>query len=173
MARGMAGWTYSAPPPPAGHGLDLAGRVVTGKPEIEWYGAAVWHWTRKGARLWCESVGETIAADVRASMSQAYPPASTPGTPPAVRTGQLKASIGYQVVEFPLSCEVRIGTMKGTIGDIYGRIHELGGIITNGFGKGIRIVMPARPFLRPALYRNVGMLGRKLKGIFGMLFGTS
>jgi len=38
---------------------------------------------------------------------------------------------------------------------VYGPIHEFGGVIANGWGRGIRIEMPRRPFLRPALDDNV------------------
>lgn len=45
--------------------------------------------------------------------------------------------------------EVQIGT-----GVVYARIHELGGVIPNAFGRNIIINVPARPYLRPALDEN-------------------
>lgn len=38
--------------------------------------------------------------------------------------------------------ETRVGTNL-----IYGAIHQMGGEIANGWGRGIRITMPARPYL--------------------------
>ena len=37
---------------------------------------------------------------------------------------------------------------------VYARIHELGGIIKNAFGRGIIVHIPARPYLRPAMDEN-------------------
>ena len=37
---------------------------------------------------------------------------------------------------------------------VYARIHELGGIIKNAWGRGIIVHMPARPYLRPAMDEN-------------------
>jgi len=37
---------------------------------------------------------------------------------------------------------------------VYARIHELGGIIKNAWGRGVIVHMPARPYLRPAMDEN-------------------
>lgn len=44
---------------------------------------------------------------------------------------------------------VSIGTNKE-----YAGIHEYGGVITDGWGNGVTIIMPPRPYLRPALEDN-------------------
>ena len=64
----------------------------------------------------------------------------------AVRTGRLRRSIHYRVIVNQQVIKAEIGTNVR-----YGRIHEYGGTIANGFGRGIRIEMPACSFLRPSV----------------------
>ena len=45
----------------------------------------------------------------------------------------------------------------------YGPVHEYGAIIENGFGKGIRIMIPKRPWLEPSLEEN----RKKIMALFG------
>jgi hypothetical protein len=71
-----------------------------------------------------------VANDAKISLSEAYPPASSPGEPPHRRTGRLRASVAFEVDGFV----GRVGTNVH-----YGRILEL--------NRG-------RPWLRPALMRN-------------------
>lgn len=68
-----------------------------------------------------------------------------PGGSPRVRTGTLRRSIG---MEMPSNDVVRIGS------DVeYAAIHEYGGTVhVAPFGKGAKrpIIIPARPYFRPA-----------------------
>ena len=67
-----------------------------------------------------------------------------------IRTGALVNSIIVdEVKKSETRAEVGIGTNL-----VYARIHELGGIIKNAFGRGITVHMPARPYLRPAMDEN-------------------
>lgn len=63
-------------------------------------------------------------------------------------TGKSSGTLGgsITIIPNPAKLEASIGPSV-----IYGRIHELGGVIEDGFGKGIRIVMPKRAYLQPAL----------------------
>jgi len=47
--------------------------------------------------------------------------------------------------------EVAVSTSSDVV---YARIHELGGIIENAFGRGIHVEMPARPYLFASLLKN-------------------
>lgn len=46
------------------------------------------------------------------------------------------------VQNYTTGTTVRVGTNL-----VYGAIHQFGGTITNGFGRGISITIPARPYL--------------------------
>lgn len=58
-----------------------------------------------------------------------------------VKTGRLRDSVTHKVFITPESVEGTIGTNV-----VYGRIHEVGGVA----GRGLRSVIPARPYLLPA-----------------------
>ena len=67
-----------------------------------------------------------------------------------MRTGALVNSIIVDKIKKSKTfAQVGIGTNL-----VYARIHELGGIIKNAFGRGIIVHMPARPYLRPAMDEN-------------------
>ncbi len=67
-----------------------------------------------------------------------------------MRIGTLVNSIIVDAIKKTKTlAEVGIGTNI-----IYARIHELGGIIKNAWGRGIIVHMPARPYLRPAMDEN-------------------
>ena len=67
-----------------------------------------------------------------------------------IRTGALVNSITVdEGKQTKTRADVGVGTNM-----IYARIHELGGIIKNAWGRGITAHMPARPYLRPALDEN-------------------
>lgn len=85
-----------------------------------------------------------------------------------VRTGRLRGSITSAV-------DIKGDTVLGRIGTnvIYARIHELGGIIMPKTAKALRfqvapgewrtaqkVVMPARPFLRPAIMDRLEDMSR-------------
>jgi len=69
-----------------------------------------------------------------------------------MRTGALVNSI---ITERGKRSKTRAEANIGT-NLVYARIHELGGIIKNAFGRGIIVHMPARPYLRPAMDENEG-----------------
>ena len=64
----------------------------------------------------------------------------------AVRTGRLRKSIHHRITVSANKTTAQIGTNL-----VYGRIHEYGGTISNGFGRGLRIEMPERAYLRPSV----------------------
>jgi len=67
-----------------------------------------------------------------------------------MRTGALVNSIIVDKIKKSKTfAQVGIGTNL-----VYARIHELGGIIKNAFGRGIIVHMPARPYLRPVMDEN-------------------
>ena len=86
------------------------------------------------------------------------------------RTGRLRGSITQDV-------KIEGNKVVGTIGTdvVYGRIHELGGVIKPKKAKLLRfripgvgwrsakeVIMPARPFLRPSLDDNMSDITRIL-----------
>lgn len=74
-----------------------------------------------------------------------------------VREGFLRASILKQVL-------MENGKIVGTVGtnSDYGRIHELGGRA----GRGHKSLIPARPFLLPALLKNIEGIKKYFKDSF-------
>ncbi|MBW1666717.1 MAG: phage virion morphogenesis protein [Deltaproteobacteria bacterium] len=98
-----------------------------------------------------------------------------------VRTGHLRRSIRSQTVIRGDEVEGRIGTNV-----LYARIHEKGGVITPkrakvlrfqipgvGWRSAKRVVMPARPFLRPAIMDSLEAIskaiGKEIETAFGKL----
>ncbi len=86
------------------------------------------------------------------------------------RTGRLRNSITHDV-------RIQGDKVIGTIGTnvVYGRIHELGGVIRPkvkqllrfhipgvGWRSAKEVTIPARPFLRPALEDNLGEIKKIL-----------
>lgn len=91
-----------------------------------------------------------VEAEAKAAFTSAHsrgtPTPSSPGTPPAVVTGTLRRSILSETPE-------RIGF--GYVGrvyptTVYARVQELGGAT----GRNHAAVLPARPYLKPALDRK-------------------
>lgn len=78
----------------------------------------------------------------RGSVSGKNHVASKPGEPPNNDTGVLKNNI-ETVSTGPLTAEVQSKAP-------YAAIHEFGGTIEDGFGKGVKITLPERPYMRPA-----------------------
>jgi phage gpG-like protein len=79
---------------------------------------------------------------LRGSSKSAGGQPSPPGEPPAQMTGSLRKSIGEQVE--PSERAVFVGVASDNPANQYAMIHEFGGPIKGG-------MMPARPYLRPAL----------------------
>ena len=78
----------------------------------------------------------------RGSVSGANHAPSAPGEPPNNDTGVLKNNI-ETISTGPLTAEVQSKAP-------YAVIHEYGGTIEDGFGKGVKITLPERPYMRPA-----------------------
>ena len=71
--------------------------------------------------------------------------------------GALRASITHQFF-------FKKGVVEGAVGtnSDYGRIHELGGYA----GRGRRVLIPARPYLFPALLENIEKIKKMFKEKF-------
>ena len=78
----------------------------------------------------------------RGSVSGANHKPSKAGTAPNNDTGVLKNNI-ETISTGPLTAEVQSKAP-------YAVIHEYGGTIEDGFGKGVKITLPERPYMRPA-----------------------
>lgn len=94
--------------------------------------------TRKAAQKTMFNLAEEYCNEVRHLIRKPYPPASEPGEPPRQRTGNLYESIGHE-------------SRKGDIDRRAGPSGEIGPIarwLELGTAR-----MPARPYLRPALFR--------------------
>ena len=76
------------------------------------------------------------------SVSGAGHVASKPGEAPNRDTGDLQAGL-ENIQTGPLTAEVRATAAHSAP-------LEFGAVVTNGFGKGIKITIAARPFMRPA-----------------------
>lgn len=63
-------------------------------------------------------------------------------------TGQSKGTLGRSLQIVPDRAQFRAAIGPSVV---YGAIHEFGGIITNGWGRGIKIRIPKRAYLQPAL----------------------
>jgi hypothetical protein len=76
------------------------------------------------------------------------PTPSAPGTPPSLVTGNMLRSVDEYGPYYDSESSV-----TGVVGvaAVQARIQELGGVIENGFGQGIRIELPARPYVAPAI----------------------
>lgn len=102
--------------------------------------------------------GKSLGAD-HAKGEGGFPKSSTPPAPPFVRSGNLRASISH--------AKTSAGTV--VVGPVaqawYGRVHEFGariavtakmrGFLAATFGVWVKksvIIIPKRPFMRPALY---------------------
>jgi phage gpG-like protein len=104
-----------------------------------------------------EAAGITLSREVRrllnlrGSSKSAGGQPSPPGEPPARMTGNLWRSIGKQVELSERA--VYVGVESDNPANQYAMIHEFGGPIEGG-------MMPARPYLRPALANSTENLNR-------------
>jgi len=83
-----------------------------------------------------------------------------------VGEGNLRATINHDI-----SVNYIKGTVEGSVGanKVYARIHELGGYA----GPGRKVLIPARPYLLPALLKNVKKVKDMLKENFWKLVGKA
>lgn len=106
------------------------------------------------------AIRKSAIASIRVS-----PNPSSPGLPPHTRkprgkrrgTGRLKSSIRFEVNK--KEGYALIGPISSVLGDI-ARAHEFGGRYKKGN-------YPARPFMRPALERNLHRFAGSYAGNFG------
>ena len=87
-----------------------------------------------------KKAGPQMTSMMRKLASTPYPPASVPGGPPAMRSGNLLSSLEYDITVQESSATLRVGDLKGKVP--YFRYLEFG---TNK--------MAPRPLLRPVLHR--------------------
>ena len=136
---------------------------------VIWHGPAVRARIDAGIQRNLTAAALFVVRQVKLSLSGGRP-ASRPGKPPHKLTGTLSRSITHEVT----TSRARVGTNLK-----YARIHEVGGIIRpktapalvfkTADGSWVRtqkVIMPARPYLRPAVYKNrraiKKFLGRKI-----------
>lgn len=78
--------------------------------------------------------------------NRGFDPPNPPPGPLAIRQGNLARTV--RVGDMRWSGRKVTGTLEAGSGEVlYARIHEMGGLT----GRGGRVLMPARPYLRPAL----------------------
>ena len=84
----------------------------------------------------------------------------TKGRPLNVRSGRLRSSIAVGPLEF------KDKTIMGRVGTdvVYGKTHEFGAKIKNGFGRGVLINIPKRPWLEPAFDRTKDRIAKLFSG---------
>ena len=97
----------------------------------------------------------------RGSVSGANHVASKPGEPPNNDTGVLKNNI-ETISTGPLTAEVQSKAP-------YAVIHEYGGTIEDGFGKGVKITLPERPYMRPAAKKMKPVVAEHVKVILDIV----
>lgn len=107
--------------------------------------------------------GRARAGLSRASHRRGTPTPSAPGSPPALVTGVLRSSFA---VTGPVG---DAGSWTSVLGPTapYARVQELGGVT----GRGHAVVLPARPYLRPAaeaVRRDPALIG-----VFARMWGAA
>jgi hypothetical protein len=105
--------------------------------------------TRLGRNM--EEVMQFLEKFTVSIVSDPWPPASDPNTPPHLRTGVLRASIGHDVQISPGRVTGRLGVRQGPA-DEYALPLELG-----------HDNVAPRPFLRPTLLLNRRAIERGLR----------
>ena len=92
---------------------------------------------------WCKQLnvaGILLSNQVKQELGKVSPPASSPGEPPGLRTGELRRSIAWEVDGESLKC--RVGSNKS-----YSKYLEMG-----------TSKMDARPYLKPVVEANQGVI---------------
>ena len=95
-----------------------------------------------------------IMRDAKASIERSAEP-SLPGDPPHTRRGQLRRAIRYDATKDGAV----IGPLASMVGDA-GAAHEFGGVFR-------REQFPARPFMGPALDRELNNFAGEFAGSIG------
>lgn len=100
--------------------------------KLKWYGKKQKKVIRDAIHRAQIAEGVQLVADIRKTINTAYPPASTPGTPPHKRTGNLSREV--QFWDNKRTFEIEIGV---TVDALYGLFLDEG-----------TVKMKARPFLK-------------------------
>lgn len=108
---------------------------------------------RNGVTDGLYAVRNQFVSDVEKSISDAYPPASAPGSPPHMRTGELFAGVGGEVVSSQDFIELTL------FDDVHYAIY-----LEEGTSK-----MAARPFFNPAFSRTAKMITGDISKAIGKL----
>lgn len=123
---------------------------------VEEFNAALVAWANRAAQATeagLEDAGRYVQQEIQAALERSeYPPASEPGTPPAIRGGGLRDSV--EVVVHALINW--IGQARIYPSTVYARIHELSGWA----GRGHRSFLPKRPYVEPTLEESRDEVGR-------------
>lgn len=99
--------------------------------------------TRKATEAGVKTAGTELKGEIQANLVRLeYPPASPPGEPPALRSGNLRDRVHQRTVELARGYQERVFPSA-----VYARIHELSGWA----GAGHRSFLPKRPYVGPAL----------------------
>lgn len=102
-----------------------------------------------------EEAGEFLENEVKQDVSTPYPPASSPGHPPHMRTGDYRQSIEHIVDESRSGNSI---TMRVGSNSPYGRRLEFGFVGRDSLGRNVS--QAPRPHMRPAIQRNRSAIGR-------------
>lgn len=98
-----------------------------------------------------------LLGEVRSDVSTPFPPASSPGRPPHLRSGDYKRSL--QAVVGPSRSGKSITGRVGS-NSPYGRRLEFGFVGIDSLGRNYN--QAARPHLRPAMERHKRRIGRMI-----------
>ena len=109
-------------------------------------------------------VGDKVAEELQASVSEPFPPASEPGEPPHRRSGDLERGIGHElVVDQNVTSEIK-STSEHSAPVEFGSSHEVP--LKDGGTK--TVVVAPRPFMRPSMAKEsqewVGKIAEQMRG---------
>lgn len=116
--------------------------------DIVWNDKVILDLTRREVSRGIEHASRSLVRDAKLSVGrQGLGEPSAPGRPPHRQRGHLVSSIDREFEDDGL--EAIVGT-----GLIYGRVQEFGGSWKH-YKTGTLVVLPARPWLRPAFDRMI------------------
>lgn len=114
--------------------------------KTSWFAPKVYQKIEKQLNQNLKRAAVFVANQTKKQLGEAYPPASKPGEPPALRFGELRRSIAWEVDE---SAHVaRVGSNK-----------DYAGYLERGTSK-----MDARPFLQRTLNENWKVVAHIIAG---------
>lgn len=83
----------------------------------------------------------------------------TGGNPLHVKSGRLRSSVTTEIERIKDAVLGHVGTNV-----VYGPTHEYGAVIRNGFGRGVVITIPKRPWVAPAYERTREKINSMFEG---------